>query len=65
MDSEFLWIGGALAMAMVMAVAGGNAEREKFMRGCLADRKEYECTAMWRAGESHTTVMPIPVIINH
>jgi ABC-type transport system involved in multi-copper enzyme maturation permease subunit len=34
-----------------------------FMAACIKDRKEYECIAMWRAGNNHTVVTPIPVIV--
>jgi len=40
-------------------------EQSKFMQACMKDKKEYECTAMWRAGESksNTTVIPMPVVV--
>lgn len=42
---------------------GAAREREKarkaFMAECVKDHKEYECTAMWRAGEPKTVVVPI------
>lgn len=31
-------------------VIAGNAERDAFMKECLQDKKQYECTAMWRSG---------------
>lgn len=34
-------------------------ERKAFMFECTKDHKEYECTAMWRAGEPKTVVVPI------
>jgi len=49
-----LLIGGAMADAKTQGA---------FMAQCLKDHKEYECTAMWRAGEDHTTVVPVPVIV--
>lgn len=43
-----------------MVIVNQDSEaRASFMRQCLEDRKEYECVAMWRAGQSHTTVVPI------
>ena len=72
MDSEIVWLGGVLAAVLVVfgfvifkSSQSENAENKKFMTECLTEHKEYECTAMWRAGESHTTVIPMPVIINH
>lgn len=29
-----------------------DARHDRFMSQCMQDRKEYECTAMWRAGNS-------------
>jgi hypothetical protein len=68
MDSDLLWIFGIVIVLVALnavGIAGDIAEREKFMRECSADHKEYECVSMWRAGASHMTVMPVPVIINH
>ena len=36
-----------------------EVERKAFMFECTKDHKEYECTAMWRAGEPKTVVVPI------
>ena len=45
-------------------VAEAETERKNvFMTECKLDHKEYECTAMWRAGENHTTVVPMPVYV--
>ena len=39
---------------------GENAHR-RFMTQCMEDHKEYECTAMWRAGSSEApTIMLVP-----
>lgn len=38
-------------------------EKERFMEACLKDKKEYECVAMWRSGDSHTSMVPIPIVI--
>ncbi|MEM6817187.1 MAG: hypothetical protein AAF578_00205 [Pseudomonadota bacterium] len=36
-------------------------ERQAFMEACQADRKEYECTALWRAGnDSATGIIVVP-----
>jgi ascorbate-specific PTS system EIIC-type component UlaA len=49
-----LGIGAAFEMA--------EAEN-KFMAERRQERKEYECTAMWRAGNRNTTVMPMPIVV--
>lgn len=54
----------AIVLLLVLAVAGGvekEKTRERFMEQCVKDRKEYECIAMWRAGEPQ--VVPVPIII--
>lgn len=46
--------------------AADDAERARaaFMSDCQAHgRAEYECTALWRAGEKHTEVVSVPVVV--
>lgn len=53
-----------LFVSVPFMVISSNKEKESFMADCLADnRKQYECTAMWRAGKTNAAVMPIPAII--
>ncbi len=41
-----------------------DAARARFMRQCMEDHKEYECTALWRAGNrSGPDIIPIPIPI--
>lgn len=44
-------------------VIHGDDSRIAFMSECLKDKKQYECTALWCAGESHDVpiVMPMPI----
>lgn len=60
-------LGGAiicLFVAVPFMLVNDHKEKELFMDECLQDgRKQYECTAMWRAGKSSAKVMPMPVII--
>ena len=64
---HFGWVvAGVLAFCvfgLVVAVRADTRAREAFMEQCTADHKEYECVALWRAGERRTQVMPMPVII--
>lgn len=54
----------ALIVGVPIMLASERKAKESFMAECLEDgKKKYECTAMWRAGESNTAVMPMPVII--
>lgn len=53
---------GTLIVLLIIVVAIAAKvemqEREAFMSDCLQERKQYECTALWRAGRaSHTTVV--------
>ena len=40
-----------------------RANYDTFMQGCLKDHKQYECMAMWRAGERSPYPIFIPVPI--
>lgn len=54
----------ALLISIPFAVVNSGKEKESFMAECLEDgKKQYECTAMWRAGKRSTASMPMPVII--
>jgi hypothetical protein len=48
-------LGGLLAFALTE----DNAHAERFMAECTRDHKNYECDAMWRAGEPKTVVAPV------
>jgi len=61
-------MGYVLVIALLACLVGAgfgikaDADAEAaFMAACQQDHKTYECTAMWRAGESH--VMPMPIVI--
>lgn len=67
-DNRF---GGGTLLAL--AIAGGlwlmwwaiqeeAVYKQEFMDECLQDKKQYECTAMWRAGEkdNNTIIMYRP-----
>ncbi len=53
----FLYFGGLAIMLSLVGYGFGSTERESriaketFMEECLTERKQYECTAMWRSGE--------------
>ncbi len=55
----------ALGWALDADYDAKNIARQNFMRACVVDRgpaKEYECTALWRSGESSTS-SAVPVIV--
>jgi hypothetical protein len=55
---------GLFAFAFVLfgvAIKADSDAQDAFMAECRKDKKQYECTAMWRAGDSH--VAPIPIVI--
>lgn len=62
-DDHMLWGIGSIFVAGVFFLIGAaqsdSRARTAFMTQCLQDRKEYECVAMWRAGDSHTQVVPV------
>ncbi len=37
-------------------------EREAFMRDCMTDHKEYECTLMWKEAQPDTQTIVEPVV---
>ena len=50
-------------IAIYYGVSRGQEAHARFMRQCMEDHKEYECTALWRAGDRASPdliVMPIP-----
>lgn len=52
-----------MTLGITHSVMLDNKQRSDFFLECLQYRKQYECTAMWRAGENKTSVVPMPVII--
>lgn len=65
-DGETWVFGIILAVLIGGVVVACNADeehRKKFMADCMQDHKQYECDALWRAGEDHTTVMPVPIYV--
>lgn len=54
-----------MAAFFVAAVDADSKARNAFMRECLQDHKQYECTAMWRAGERHERTTVVPVFVPH
>ena len=47
-----------IGAAIVFAGLHLRAERARFMRQCMADHKEYECTLMWRASDRNADLPP-------
>jgi hypothetical protein len=62
------WILGAFILFCLVGLFGAGMQitkaRSAFMAECVQYQKQYECTAMWRAGEQHhsTTVVPMPIV---
>lgn len=60
----FIFIFVVLAIvAIILLFKQDAADSRRFMTECMKDKKEYECVAMWRAGQTHTAVMPLPIVI--
>lgn len=51
----------AIGLVLAEAAERETKEHSDFMEQCTHDHKAYECAAMWRAGEDHTTVVPVVV----
>jgi hypothetical protein len=62
---NFGWvIAGVMLLAITPFVLGAIGEvkqKEAFMAGCTEVYPQFECTAMWRSGNSRTQLMPIVV----
>jgi len=52
-----------LLLVIPQAFRDSASERDQFMTQCLSEKKEYECVALWRAGERNTVVMPMPIVV--
>ena len=39
-----------LIVATAFIIGGATQQKQNFMDGCLQERQQYECTAMWRGG---------------
>ncbi len=53
-----------LIVAVYVGMAHAQEAHTRFMRQCMEDHKEYECTALWRAGSKSgpdLIVLPIPL----
>jgi hypothetical protein len=57
-----LLVAAAVIVAVIDSIEGAKAKKS-FMHQCMKDHKEYECIAMWRAGENKTSYVPMPIII--
>lgn len=62
------WILAFLIAGIVFAVVIGVRENidqaNRFIADCVADgHKQYECQAMWRAGDSHMVPAVIPMVV--
>ena len=55
-----LWIGMVAILAMQVMTRHGVSR--DFMTGCLQDRKEYECIAIWRHGLSSANPPAKPMV---
>lgn len=61
MASAFISFFILVAVAVWYSVAVSWAQHDRFMAGCLEDHKEYECMAMWRAGDRASDVVVVPM----
>jgi len=61
---ETLIIGTIVAFVIVIVIASRHAaaEREAFMRACMQDHKEYECTLMWKNAQPDTQTIIVPSV---
>lgn len=64
LEKSMGWVLTAITLGVCALLWWGVEEsiaaRRAFMAECLQDHKQYECTAMWRAGESQVVPVFIP-----
>lgn len=48
-----------LCWVLILAIDSMGKREDAFMVACKQDHKEYECTAMWRAGNAPSQVVPV------
>lgn len=50
-----------VVLVVIMMLSGKQMAEDKaaFMAECIQHRENYECVAMWRAGKSHASVVPV------
>lgn len=70
-SAELIAIGvaGAAIISLIIfcgwAVVSDESDKQAaFIAECRHDHKAYECEALWRQGENHTSVVPLPIFIN-
>lgn len=64
MDNLGWVLAGLFVLVIALFVLGAIGEvkqKETFMAGCTEVYPQFECTAMWRSGNSRTQLMPIVV----
>lgn len=54
---------GGIGLLAYYDIDANNRAKARFMFECQQDHKRYECETMWRAGESHTQTVAVPVVI--
>lgn len=66
MSTEGVIFFGLIAACIGLLIWAGNSEanqKEAFMTECLKDHKQYECTAMWRAGDNKSSTVVVPMYV--
>jgi hypothetical protein len=56
-----LGLGALLVGLMALAIYAEVLSYSTFMEGCMKERAEYECTAMWRGAQTQVVPVMIPV----
>jgi hypothetical protein len=52
-----------LGFLFIFLFIESNKEIDVFMKECLRDHKQYECTALWRSGNKPVAFAPTPIVI--
>lgn len=53
----------ALILAIILMIHEDHKTYHAWLDECVKDHKEYECVAMYRAGERNIIAIPVPIIV--
>ena len=49
-----------IVFALIVGAMRQSDEKDRFMRACMEDHKEYECLVMWKEMQPDTQIIYVP-----
>jgi len=59
-EHVIVWVIAGMLVVIFIASKQVAAEKAAFMRDCMRDHKEYECTIMWKNAQPDTQTIIVP-----